>query len=151
LNGGAGALSDAGALDRHAQGMTAAGAEAAFAARDGRSAAAGPLLEVIDIVKRYGGVEALRGVSLQLGRGEVLALAGENGSGNSPLLRTRARVERPDSGRVLLDRLDWPRAPPRARINAGIQIIYQDFAPFPNLTAAENIWLPRQLGEGRFL
>jgi simple sugar transport system ATP-binding protein len=108
-----------------------------------------PLLQVVDIVKHYAGVQALSGVSLQVAPGEILALAGENGSGKSTLIRAIAGVERPDSGRIMIDGVDWSREPPAARIGAGVQIIYQDFAPFPNLTAAENIWLPRQLSEGR--
>ncbi len=120
-----------------------------------RPAAAGDrgtaLLRVVDIVKRYAGVTALDGVSLEVAKGEVLALLGENGSGKSTLIRAIAGVERPDAGHVFIDGTDWTSRPPADRIGAGVQIIYQDFAPFPNLTAAENIWLPKQLNEGRRL
>lgn len=110
-----------------------------------------PLLRVVDIVKAYGGVHALSGVSLDVGAGEVISLAGENGSGKSTLIRSIAGVEQPDSGSIFIDGVDWTQRPPSARIDAGVQIIYQDFAPFPNLTAGENIWLPRQISQGRRL
>lgn len=110
---------------------------------------AAPLLRAVDIVKSYGGVHALSGVSLDVAAGEVISLAGENGSGKSTLIRAIAGVEQPDSGSIFIDGVDWTQRPPSARIEAGVQIIYQDFAPFPNLSAAENIWLPRQIAEGR--
>lgn len=114
-----------------------------------QQAVGAPLLRVVDIVKSYGGVRALSGVSLEVGAGEVISLAGENGSGKSTLIRSIAGVEQPDSGSIFIDGVDWTRRPPSARIDAGVQIIYQDFAPFPNLTAGENIWLPRQISQGR--
>ena len=73
-----------------------------------------------------------------------MALAGENGSGKSTLIKIIAGVERADEGMLYLDGIDWTNRPPGARIEAGVQIIYQDFALFPNLSAGENIWLPLQ-------
>ncbi|KAA0971897.1 sugar ABC transporter ATP-binding protein [Aureimonas fodinaquatilis] len=108
-----------------------------------------PLLRVVDIVKNYGGIRALSGVSLDVAAGEVISLAGENGSGKSTLIRAIAGIERPDSGGIFIDGVDWTQRPPSDRIDAGVQIIYQDFAPLPNLTAGENIWLPRQISQGR--
>ncbi|MET3923938.1 sugar ABC transporter ATP-binding protein [Devosia sp. 2618] len=115
------------------------------------TAGTAPLLRIVDIAKSYGGVRALSGVSLEVAGGEVISLAGENGSGKSTLIRSIAGVERPDSGKIFIDGVDWSAQPPSARIHAGVQIIYQDFAPFPNLSAAENIWLPRQISQGRHL
>ena len=107
------------------------------------------LLRVASISKHYDGVIALTDVSFEIGAGEVLALAGENGSGKSTLIRIIAGVESPDSGRLLMGGNDWTASSPSARIEAGIQIIYQDFALFPNLSAGENIWLPQQLHAGK--
>jgi simple sugar transport system ATP-binding protein len=107
------------------------------------------LLRAADISKNYDGVAALAGVSLEVKRGEVLALAGENGSGKSTLIKVIAGVERPDGGTLHLDGADWTTRSPAARIGAGVQIIYQDFALFPNLSAGENIWLPDQLHRHR--
>ena len=118
-------------------------AEAAGESRAGIPAS-GALLRAVDISKHYDGVTALSGVSFRLDPGEVLALAGENGSGKSTLIKIIAGVERADEGMLYLDGIDWTNRPPGACIEAGVQIIYQDFALFPNLSAGENIWLPLQ-------
>jgi simple sugar transport system ATP-binding protein len=109
------------------------------------------LLRAVDICKHYDGVTALAGVSFAVGTGEILALAGENGSGKSTLIRIIAGVERPDTGMLFIEGADWTGRSPIDRIEAGIQVIYQDFALFPNLSAGENIWLPQQLHQGRRL
>lgn len=101
----------------------------------------GPLLEVHDIVKTYGGVTALAGVSLSLAPGEVLCLAGENGSGKSTLIKIISGAERPDSGEIVIDGERFAAMNPTVAIKNGIQVIYQDFSLFPNLTVAENIAL----------
>src|SRR5437868_6318864 len=62
-----------------------------------------PLLEVRDLSKSFPGVQALAGVSLHAGAGEVLAVVGENGAGKSTLMKVLAGVHRPDAGEVLLD------------------------------------------------
>ncbi|MFQ6053482.1 MAG: ATP-binding cassette domain-containing protein [Candidatus Bathyarchaeia archaeon] len=61
------------------------------------------MIELKDVVKRYGDVEALRGVSLEVRRGEVLTIVGPNGSGKTTLLRILAALERPTSGEVYLE------------------------------------------------
>jgi simple sugar transport system ATP-binding protein len=118
---------------------------------EGTSASDHPLLRAVDISKHYDGVAALAGVSFEVGTGEILALAGENGSGKSTLIRIIAGVERATKGMLYIDGADWTDRSPIERIEAGIQVIYQDFALFPNLSAGENIWLPLQLHERRRL
>jgi simple sugar transport system ATP-binding protein len=110
---------------------------------------AAPVLEVRDVVKTYGGVRALKGVSLALLPGEVHCLAGENGSGKSTLIKIISGVERPDSGTVAIDGKVHPHLTPSDAIRSGIQVIYQDFSLFPNLTAAENIAMLSELSERR--
>jgi simple sugar transport system ATP-binding protein len=122
----------------------------AFNTVEGKRARSAPLLRTVGISKHYDGVTALTGVSFEIDRGEVVALAGENGSGKSTLIRIIAGVESPDSGELFIDGAEWTRRSPIERIEAGIQILYQDFALFPNLTAAENIWLPQQLHNGDY-
>jgi len=100
-----------------------------------------PLLEVRDIVKTYGGVQALKGVSLTLHRGEVLCLAGENGCGKSTLIKIISGAERPNSGEIIVDGQHFSHMNPTEAIKSGIQVIYQDFSLFGNLTVAENIGL----------
>ncbi len=109
------------------------------------------LLRAVDISKHYDGVTALGSVSFEVGTGEILALAGENGSGKSTLIRIIAGVERANNGQLFIEGADWTGSSPIERIEAGIQVIYQDFALFPNLSAGENIWLPHQLHQRRRL
>lgn len=110
-----------------------------------------PVLEVRRIVKTYGGVHALSRVSLSLNAGEVHCLAGENGSGKSTLIKIISGVERPDSGELVMAGRTVAATTPSAAIRAGIQVIYQDFSLFPNLTAAENIAMLSELAERRRL
>ncbi len=109
------------------------------------------VLRVRDIVKTYGGVHALNGVSLSLVPGEVHCLAGENGSGKSTLIKIISGVERPDSGEIVIDGESLGHTTPSGAIAAGIQVIYQDFSLFPNLTAAENIAMLSELADRRKL
>lgn len=102
---------------------------------------AAPVLEVRNIVKTYGGVKALDDVSLSLTAGNVHCLAGENGCGKSTLIKVISGVEQPDSGEILIDGIRQGRLSPFDAIIAGIQVIYQDFSLFPNLTVLENIVL----------
>lgn len=97
------------------------------------------ILEVRDIWKRYPGVQALAGVDLHVRSGSVHCLVGENGSGKSTLTKVIAGVVTPDRGQVRVgDRAATP-ATPRDSIDAGVRVIYQDLALFPNLTVAENL------------
>ncbi|TRW45875.1 sugar ABC transporter ATP-binding protein [Georgenia yuyongxinii] len=100
-----------------------------------------PVLEVRDIVKTFGGVTALGGVSLELRPGEVLCLAGENGCGKSTLIKIISGAEKPDSGSIIVDGEQFTSMDTTDALKSGIQVIYQDFSLFPNLTVAENIVL----------
>lgn len=107
------------------------------------------VLEVRGIVKVYGGVRALQGVSLSLAPGEVHCLAGENGSGKSTLIKIISGVERADSGEIVIDGQSEGHVTPAEAIHAGVQVIYQDFSLFPNLSAAENIGMLNELARRR--
>lgn len=108
-----------------------------------------PVLEARDIVKTYGGVTALRGVTLTLTPGHVHALAGENGCGKSTLIKIISGAERPDSGEIVVNGVSHTHMSPRDAIQQGIQVIYQDFSLFPNLTVAENIVLTSAVAQRR--
>jgi simple sugar transport system ATP-binding protein len=110
-----------------------------------------PVLEVRDVVKTYGGVRALEGVSLSLIPGEVHCLVGENGSGKSTLIKIISGVEKPDSGSIGIEGKVHEHLTPNDAIRSGIQVIYQDFSLFPNLTAAENIAMLSELAARRVL
>ncbi len=101
------------------------------------------------ICKAFGGVQALQDVSLTLHTGEVRCLVGENGSGKSTLIKILAGADRPDAGAIAVDGKPAPHLEPIAAIRAGIQVIYQDLALFPNLTVAENLALNTELERGR--
>jgi len=100
-----------------------------------------PLLEMRGIEKSFPGVRALRGVSLELNRGEVLALVGENGAGKSTLIKVLGGAHRPDAGEIRIEgrRLEIPS--PLAAQEAGVSIIYQEFNLVPDLTVRENIFI----------
>lgn len=101
-----------------------------------------PVLEVRGVRKTFGGVVALNGVGIALRPGVVHCLAGENGCDKSTLIKIISGVESPDAGEILIDGEPVLRMTPMLALRAGIQVIYQDFSLFPNLTVAENIVLP---------
>ncbi len=103
-----------------------------------------PLLEMRHISKSFPGVHALSDVSLQLNRGEVLALVGENGAGKSTLIKVLGGAHSPDSGEVVLDGRPVRLPSPTAAQRAGVSIIYQEFNLIPDLTVRENIFLGRE-------
>ncbi|MGE5508551.1 MAG: sugar ABC transporter ATP-binding protein [Chitinophagales bacterium] len=105
------------------------------------------LLTVRHIKKSFSGVQALRDVSLTVGRGEIRCLVGENGCGKSTLIKVIAGVYTPDDGEIVIEGRVSRRLTPIGAIREGIQVIYQDFSLFPNLTAAENIALNFELAK----
>ncbi len=111
----------------------------AAANRSGR-----PLLDVRDVYKRFGGVEALKGVSLALHPGEVVALAGDNGAGKSTLTKMISGVYPADDGEIRLDGEAVRFSTPEAARSAGIETIYQDLALADNLSIGANIFLGRE-------
>lgn len=107
-----------------------------------------PILEVRGINKSFTGHRVLHNIDLKIYRGEVLCLAGENGCGKSTLIKIVSGVYEPDSGSIFFNGVHFPKLNPVASIKQGVQVIYQDFSVFPNLTVAENIALGAQLVEG---
>ena len=97
------------------------------------------LLELKGIYKSFGGVKALQDIYLQVFAGEVLCLAGENGCGKSTLIKIISGFYRPDQGSIFLNGKEHAQMQLREAIREGIQIVYQDFSVFPNLTVYENI------------
>lgn len=93
-----------------------------------------------NVERRYGNVMALRGVSIDVPPGEILCLLGPSGCGKTTLLRLTAGVERPSSGRILIDGAEMAGparfVPPERR---GVGLMFQDFALFPHLTLEQNV------------
>jgi simple sugar transport system ATP-binding protein len=108
-----------------------------------------PLLVARGISKHFGGVAALDNVSLEIRPGEVHCLAGENGSGKSTLIKIISGVVTPDAGVIEVGGETYAHLTPRQAIGAGIEVIYQDFSLFPNLTVAENIAITSLIAHGR--
>ncbi len=97
-----------------------------------------PILEIRGAARRYGSIEALRGVDLHARPGEVLALLGPNGAGKTTLLRAVSGRVALDAGDVRLGGRD-PRREPEARRALGL--VPQAIALYPHLTARENLWV----------
>ncbi|MCC6611917.1 MAG: sugar ABC transporter ATP-binding protein [Anaerolineae bacterium] len=108
-------------------------------------------LEANHISKSFVGVQALQDVSLKIEKGEVACLVGENGSGKSTFIKIICGVYAPDQGEIIINGKTYRHLRPIDSIREGIQVIFQDFSLFPNLTVAENIALNDQVARGRQL
>ncbi|MBK6872437.1 MAG: sugar ABC transporter ATP-binding protein [Kineosporiaceae bacterium] len=104
-----------------------------------------PALEARAIVKSFGTVRALRGASFQAHPGEVTALVGDNGAGKSTLIKVLSGVYSPDEGEVLVDGKPVNISSPQAASALGIETVYQDLALAPDLDAASNVFLGREI------
>lgn len=102
-----------------------------------------PIIELRDIAKSFGSIQALQGVTLSLFPGEIHALVGENGAGKSTLVKILAGIHRPDAGVVQVGGavVDF-RSPTQAQA-LGIAVVHQEPMLFPDLDVAENIFMGR--------
>src|SRR6266576_1350472 len=103
-----------------------------------------PILELHQITKAFGGVEALRGVDFALSAGEIHGLVGENGAGKSTLMKIIAGVHADFSGRFVLDGHETRFRSVRDAHAAGIAMVHQELSVAPDLTVAENVFLGSQ-------
>ena len=103
-----------------------------------------PVLQLRDIQKRFLGVHALKGVSLDVHPGEVVALLGENGAGKSTLMKIVAGIQQPDSGEVLIDGLPVVVRDVHTATSHGIAFIHQELNLLDNLDVAGNVLLGRE-------
>lgn len=104
----------------------------------------GPLVRMEGIVKRFGAVEALKGVDLELRPGEVLGLVGDNAAGKSTLMKVLTGVHQPDDGRIFFEGRPVHFRDPHASRALGIEMIYQDLALVPSLDVVANVFLGRE-------
>lgn len=109
-----------------------------------------PLLEVRNLSKNFGPVQALNDLTMHVGAGEVVALAGDNGAGKTTLIKAISGVYRPSSGSVLLEGQEVSFASPQEARERGIETIYQDLALADNLSIGANIFLGREPMTKRF-
>ncbi|SHO64242.1 fructose transport system ATP-binding protein [Pseudoxanthobacter soli DSM 19599] len=120
------------------------------ASNDHRRTAAGstPAIEATGILKNFGSLEVLRGVSVALHRGEVTAIVGDNGAGKSTFMKMLSGEYIPDGGEI---RVDGKPVQFRSTHDAqayGIETVYQDLALAPDLTVPANVFLGRELKHG---
>ena len=109
------------------------------------------ILCVKNIKKSFGGVHALKGVDLTIKKGETHCLAGENGCGKSTIIKVISGFYKPDEGTIEIDGKEYTNMSTADAIAAGIQVIYQDFSIFPNLTVMENLAFNQVLAERKNL
>ena len=107
------------------------------------------IIKATNIRKYFGGVKALDGVSLEIKKGEIHCLAGENGCGKSTIINIISGFYTPDDGIIEIDGQQYDHMTPQLAIASGIQVIYQDLSLFPNLTVRENLALNMEVAAGR--
>jgi simple sugar transport system ATP-binding protein len=110
-----------------------------------------PILAAYQVVKNFGHVRALRHASFEALAGQVTALVGDNGAGKSTLIKILAGVLAPDEGELHIDGSVVRLTDPHDAKRRGIETVYQDLALAPDLDAAANVFLGRELRRLRFL
>jgi ABC-type sugar transport system ATPase subunit len=102
------------------------------------------VLKAENITKRFPGVLAVDNVSMELRKGEVLALVGENGAGKSTLMQILGGALKPDSGRLVIDGKEVIFNSPQDAIRAGVSMVFQELSLVKSLSVAENLFANRQ-------
>ncbi|MEA3131527.1 MAG: putrescine transport system ATP-binding protein, partial [Paraburkholderia sp.] len=98
--------------------------------------AAENFVQIVDVVKKFGETEAVKGVNLSVKKGELFALLGSSGCGKSTLLRMLAGLESITSGKILIDGEDLAQLPPYRR---PVNMMFQSYALFPHMTVEANV------------
>lgn len=105
-----------------------------------------PLVEMRNIHKSFGAVQALRGVDLALSHNEILGLIGDNAAGKSTLMKVLSGAYIPDEGEIFIEGEKVHITDPEDSRNLGIEMVYQDFALANNIDVSGNIFLGREVG-----
>jgi D-xylose transport system ATP-binding protein len=103
-----------------------------------------PLLQLRQITKSFGSVQALTDVDFEVRNGEVMALVGDNGAGKSTLIKCVAGAHTPDSGEILFEGKEVSIHGPKDAAKLGIEVVYQDLALCDNLDVVQNMYLGRE-------
>ncbi|MGA7268428.1 MAG: ATP-binding cassette domain-containing protein [Aestuariivirga sp.] len=104
-----------------------------------------PLLRLQDITRNFGAIEALRGISFEVQRGEVLALLGDNGAGKSTLVKIISGGLKPTSGSLYFDGRERNFASPADAKAEGIETVYQDLSLCTNVDVVANFFMGREI------
>jgi D-xylose transport system ATP-binding protein len=110
-----------------------------------------PLLQLRDITKTFGSVQALTDVDFEVNAGEVMALVGDNGAGKSTLVKCIAGTHTPDSGHILFAGSEVHINSPKDAARLGIEVVYQDLALCDNLDVVQNMFLGREINRFQIL
>ncbi|HYF66469.1 MAG TPA: ATP-binding cassette domain-containing protein, partial [Herpetosiphonaceae bacterium] len=102
-----------------------------------------PVLQLRQINKRFGAVQALSNVDFEVHSDEVVALVGDNGAGKSTLIKTIAGAYRPDEGQYIWEGREVVVNSPREATDLGVETVYQDLALCDNLDVVANLYLGR--------
>ena len=103
-----------------------------------------PIIQVKNLHKWYSGVHALKGVSLDINRGEALGLVGDNGAGKSTLINILSGLHHPDEGEILMDGRPVTIRTPKDAMGLGIETIYQYNSMVPIMSIARNLFIGRE-------
>ena len=109
-----------------------------------------PLLEIRDLTKTFGSVQALTDVDFEVRSGEVMALVGDNGAGKSTLIKCIAGIHGYDSGEIFFDGKPVTIHGPIDAAKLGIEVVYQDLALCDNLDVVQNMYLGREIRDFLF-
>lgn len=104
-----------------------------------------PLLELEGIKRNFGAIEALKGISFSIARGEVIALLGDNGAGKSTLVKIISGFMPPSAGRMRFEGRDVNFANPAEAKAAGIETVYQDLSLCTNVDVVANFFMGREI------
>jgi D-xylose transport system ATP-binding protein len=104
-----------------------------------------PLLQLEEITKSFGAIKALRGISFEIERGEVVALLGDNGAGKSTLVKIISGGLEQSSGRILFEGEERKFASPAAAKQVGIETVYQDLSLCTNVDVVANFFMGREI------
>jgi len=104
-----------------------------------------PIIHIEDVHKRFGSVHALRGIDLDVQRGEVVLILGPSGSGKSTLLRCINRLEEFDSGRIVVDNIPLDSAENINAVRTEVGMVFQQFNLFPHLSVMDNLTLAQRV------
>lgn len=104
-----------------------------------------PIIHIKNVHKHFGNVHALRGVNLDVYKGEVIVIIGPSGSGKSTLLRCINRLEEFDEGRIVVDSIPLDTAANINAVRTEVGMVFQQFNLFPHLTVLENILLAQRI------
>ncbi len=104
-----------------------------------------PIIHIENVTKKFGALEAVRNVSLDIQKGEVVMIIGPSGSGKSTLLRCINRLEKYDEGLIIVDNIPLSSAENINAVRTEVGMVFQQFNLFPHLTVLDNIMLAQRV------